>query len=136
MNGILDVISREATDIMKEAAITAQAHFLSGRRWDRAHLAIGIPSTIFAGVAGVTAFTDLPSYVTGGVSMLVAALSALSTFLGPGDRAASHRSASTTFSELRREANLLRDVDAQLVKQDDEDAAKQLAERLRELTKK
>ena len=136
MNMILEVISREATAIEKEAAIAAYAHFLSGRRWDKTQLTLGIPSTILAAVAGVTAFTELPSYITGGVAMLVAALSGLSTFLSAGDRAAAHRSANTTFSEIRREASLLCDVDTQLVKEGDEDAAKQLADRLRELTKK
>jgi hypothetical protein len=136
MKRILEVISHEATDIEKEAAIAAHAHFLTGRRWDKAHLALGIPSTLFAAVAGVAAFTELPSYITGGVAMLVAALSALSTFLSPGDRAATYRSATTTFGEIRREASLLRDVDAQLVNEGDEAAAKQLADRLRELTKK
>ena len=63
----------------------------------------------------------------------MAALTGLSTFLGPGDRADSHRSASATFSEIRREASLLRDVDASLASEDDEETAKELANRLRTL---
>ena len=133
MKNLLDVISRETRDIEKEAAIAAQAHFVAGRRWEKTNLGLGIPSTILAGVAGVTAFTALSPYITGCVALIVAALSGLSTFLGPGDRADSHRAASARFSEIRREASLLRDVDAPLANSDDEETAQALADRLRQL---
>lgn len=136
MNKILEVIGRESMEIEKEAAIAAHSHFLSSRRWDNTHLSLGIPSTILAAIAGVTAFTGLPDLITGVVAMIAAALSAVNTFLSPGDRATSHRSANTTFSEIRRQASLLRDVDLQLAERGDEEAAKQLADQLRELSTK
>lgn len=137
MNKILEVIGRESTDIEKEAAIAAHSHFLSSRRWEKTNLALGIPSTALAGIAGLTILAEkFPPIVTGIVAILAAFLSGASTVLSPGDRATSHRTANTTFNAIRREASLLRDVDAQLVKDGDEDTAKQLADKLRELTAK
>lgn len=123
-------------DIEKEAAISAHSHFVSGRRWEKTHLMLGIPSTILAAVAGVSAFSEQSAFITGGIAMLAAALAAVNTFLSPGDRASSHRQANVTFSQIRREASLLRDVDAQLIDDTDEEAAKELAQRLRDLTAK
>lgn len=68
--------------------------------------------------------------------MTAAAISGVNTFLSPGDRATSHRTANVTFSAIRREASLLRDVDVQLVQEGDDDEAKRLADRLRELAAK
>ncbi|MBB3189911.1 SLATT domain-containing protein [Halomonas cerina] len=136
MQHILEAVRREATDIEKEAMIAADAHFLAGWRWGKVHLMLGIPSTILAAVAGVSAFSELPAPLTAGVAMLVAALSALSTFLSPGDRAGAHRAASTTFSDIRRAASLLRDVDLPLVKEGDEAAARDLAGYLKELAQR
>jgi hypothetical protein len=133
MKNILQVVNREASDIEKEAAISAHVHFLSGRKWEKISLWIGIPSTILAAVAGITAFTDYPDYVTGGTAILVAALSAINTFLGPADRETSHKAAKVTFNRIRREASLLRDVDAPMVKEDDAEAADEIITRLRKL---
>ena len=133
MEKLLDVISRETTDIEKEAAIAAHAHFLSGRQWARVHVVLGIPSTILAASAGVSAFADQAPLLTGGIAMTVAALSALNTFLSSGDRASAHRSSNATFNNIRRKASLLRDLDAHLIKEGDEEAAKNLATHLRAL---
>jgi len=136
MATIKEVIERETKEIEQDAAVSADAHFISERRWDKMHLAFGIPSTILSAIAGVTAFAQQPFYIVGGVAIAGAALSALSTFLSPGDRSASHRAASIMFRTIKREANILRDVDAQLMSDTDVEEGKQLAQRLRELTMK
>ena len=134
MKTLLEVINDETSDIEKEAAISAHAHFLSARHWEKMNLWFGIPSVGLAAIASVTAFTDLPSFVTGGVAITVAGLTAVNTYLNPSEKATSHGKASSAFKEIRRKASLLRDVDAQLLKDDDEETAASLADRLRELT--
>ena len=57
MATIVEIISREATDIEKEAAIAARAHFLSSRRWDKTNMKLGLPTALFAAIAGVTTIT-------------------------------------------------------------------------------
>ena len=133
MHKLLEVVAREATDIEREASVSAHVHFISGRKWEKISFWIGIPSTILAAAAGVTAFTEYPDYVTGGAAILVAALSAISTFLGPSDRAASHKASKVAFNKIRRDASLLRDVDAPMLKEGDEDAANEIVVRLRKL---
>ena len=114
----------------------ARGHFLDSRKWYKRNLYLGLPATLLAAVAGVTAFSEMHVAITGTVAMVVAALTAISTFLNPADRATSHRLANVTFSEIRRNANLLRDVDAELTDATDSDAVKALVENLKDLTAK
>ena len=136
MTSAIDTLRREATEIEEEAAVAASAHRIDSRRWQKRNLYIGGPATILAAVAGVTAFSDLPDAVTGGTAMVVAALTAIATFLGPADRASSHRTSSASFNDIRRRANLLRDVDAVLAEEGDKTQVQGLIDEIRALTTK
>lgn len=129
----LDTIRKQAKDIEEEAAMKAVAHFINGRRWERKNLQIGLPGAVLAGVAGVTAFTTLPGWITGAVAMVAGALSAINTFLNPGDKASSHRSSNATFSAIRRKADMVKDVQAPLADPDDPKAIEALVQTLQEL---
>ena len=132
----IETIRREATEIEQEAEFAAIAHRLNSRKWQKRNLYIGGPATLLAAVAGVTAFSDLPDAVTGGVAMVVAALTAIATFLGPADRASSHKTSSASFNDIRRRANLLRDVHATLAKDGDKEKLTELVKTIEELTSK
>lgn len=130
----IEVIKRESGELEVEAAVLAEAHRLSCRRWSRRTLKLGLPSTGLAAVAGATAFTaQVPYWMIGLIASVVAVLSAINTFLSPSDRAAAYRSASATFSELRRSANLLKDVETHLVDAQDHDAVSGLVAALKDL---
>ena len=131
---VIEKIKSESTELEEEARFAAAAHRINSRKWQKWSLYLGIPATILAAVAGVTAFSELPEAVTGFVAILAAALTGISTFLSPSDTATSHRTSSATYNRIRRHANLLRDLDAATVKQDDEASVKELAQTLRDLT--
>jgi hypothetical protein len=59
----------------------------------------------------VSAFNDLP-LLAGALAVLVAALSAVSTFLNPAEKGHAHHLAGTRFTGLRSQARLLREVRA------------------------
>ena len=132
----LGTIKKEAEEIEQESAIAAKAHFIDSRRWHKRNLYIGMPATILAAIAGVTAFGELPKEITGGVAMVVAALTAIGTFLSPADRATSHRTSSATFTEIRRNANLLKDVHAELADEGDKEGLNTLVKALEDLNSK
>jgi hypothetical protein len=133
MKTIFEVIEIESKELEKEAATSSYAHFLSGRRWEKIHLALGLPTTALAAIAGVTAFTEVWDLGAGLIAMFVAGLSALSTFLNPGDRANLHRQAYAEFNELKREISMLRDIDARLANKEDEETVRKFTEQLRNL---
>jgi hypothetical protein len=132
----IEAIRNEATEIEDEAAFAAIAHRVDSRKWQKLNLYMGGPATVLAAVAGVTAFSDLPDAVTGGTAMVVAALTATATWLGSADKASSHRTSSVSFSDIRRRANLLRDVDAVLMQSGDEAQLRALVDEVKALTAK
>ena len=135
MSKIHEIIKSECTEIEQEAAVDAYAHFLAGRYWDKAHMFLGLTSTCVAAAASVTAFTNNPK-TAAAIALLAAISSGINAFLSPGDRASSHNRATVIFTEIRRNANLLRDVDAPLSQDDDPKTVEKLADRLRDLASK
>jgi len=102
-------IIRESKRIGEDSVVSAKGHYEAGARWGWAHLAIGLPSALVSGVAGVTALSHFP--MLGGILALVGGtLTGATTFLNPERRAAAHRSAGDGYIGLRNKARLLREV--------------------------
>lgn len=102
---------KEACRIEEDALLSGKAHFVAAHRWGYVHLWIGIPATAIAAVAGVTALQNHP--VIGGVlAIVVAALSALSTFLNPSGRQNAHLLAGNQYLALRNSARIFHRLEA------------------------
>ncbi len=106
---------------------SARAHFEAAGRWNRAHLRIGVPMTLLAAVAGGSAIAN-NTLVAAIVGVVVTALSALSVFLNPTDKAAQHHAAGTRFNEVRNLARVYREIE--LIAQDQQNT---LVDRLKSL---
>jgi hypothetical protein len=85
------------------------AHYASGTQLMRLHYLIGIPLVILAAFTGSAAFaaishasTSALRWTVGVVSVLVALLGGLQTFLRLTDRAAAHRLAGADYARVRR----------------------------------
>jgi hypothetical protein len=96
-----------AEDRRNICRILSRAHVLVSIRWSNTHLYIGIPSTVFAALAGVQAIADLGQEKnTWGtiiqiiLSILVAGLAPLLTFLNPNERANTHQTASRVYEQI------------------------------------
>ncbi len=111
-----DIMAR-AEDRRNVCRILSRAHVLVSIRWSNTHLYIGIPSTVFAALAGVQALAELSqersawgSIVQIILSILVAGLAPLLTFLNPNEKANNHQTASRVYEQMgdRYDAFLLR----------------------------
>jgi hypothetical protein len=101
-----DIMAR-AEDRRNICRILSRAHVLVSIRWSNTHLYLGIPSTVFAALAGVQAIADLGQEKnTWGtiiqiiLSILVAGLAPLLTFLNPNERANTHQTASRVYEQI------------------------------------
>lgn len=100
-----DILAR-AEDRRNLCRIMSWAHLYVSIRWSNTNLYIGIPSTILAAAASVQAIADLQAqngaryglYII--LSILVASLAPLLTFLNPMDKATSHLSASRVYEQM------------------------------------
>lgn len=79
-----------------------RANLLLANIWSSAHLYIGIPNTALATLAGVSALSDLgvPKTWTALLSISVAVLTALITFLNPTAKYSSYHSAAQRYQAV------------------------------------
>jgi len=100
----------EAMRIEEDALHSSKSHFEASACWGRVHLAMGIPTAITAAIAGVSALKAHPT-VAAVLALVVAALSALATFLNPSGRANSHLNAGNQFLSLRNRTRVFREIE-------------------------
>ena len=141
MQAILDRVKQEAAEVEQECAIRTKDHFFACGRWDKIHLLLGIPTTLIAGITSVAAMSDIVTkfgydkdIVSGVLAIIVAGLTALTTFLNPSERATAHKTASTTYDTLRMKANLLKDIDLAVNYAALDEPTREIIRQLKEIT--
>lgn len=99
----IEALKVELEMLLERSVLLALAHKYAARRWSSIHLWLGIPSTVLAGVSGVSALSrfDTSQIITGILSILAASLTALNTFLDPSKRSNNHLSSSSKYEQLR-----------------------------------
>jgi hypothetical protein len=110
---IKEKVVKEAKRVENDAFYSSKGHFEAAHSWNRQHLHLGIPSTILSAVIGASALAQFDNHniIAGFLAILVTVLSALSTFLNPGEKANSHQNAGTKFTAVRNAARRFYDVD-------------------------
>lgn len=122
-------ITVELERLEEDSVHSAANQFALGQQYRMIELVAGVPASVLAAVAGVTALASTTGRVTAGIVALVSAgLGALVTFLGAADRSARASAAGNEYLAIQKEARRTRLIDSQLV-----DAAT-LREMLRTLT--
>lgn len=106
---LLEAIARECSRMEEDCLYSAKGCFEAATNWNRVHLSIGIPTALVAAIAGVSAFNDYP-LLAGSLAILVAALSSVSTFLNPSQKAQTFQSAGNRYNSLRARLRFLREV--------------------------
>src|SRR6266571_486803 len=91
------------------------AQYEKASHLEKRHYRLGVPATIFAAIAGTTAFANLAKdtfsfkaqVIVVVVSMTAAALTAVQTFFNYGQRAEKSRSVSNQFGGVRKGIDIL-----------------------------
>jgi hypothetical protein len=113
----LDEIIREAKRLEESTLYSMKGHHVASNGWSRRNLWLGLPVVIISGLVGATTFSQYAeSYptvklVAGLLSLAVAVLSGITTFLNPNDKESAHLSAANGFDKLNNDARLFWSVD-------------------------
>lgn len=106
---LLQEYRSESSRITEDALHSSKGHYNAADRWRHVHLWIGIPNAILAAVAGVSAFNG-SELVAGSLAVAVAAITAVNTFLNPGDRASTHKRCAGEYHSLRNRARIFNNI--------------------------
>jgi hypothetical protein len=96
-------IMEEARAIEKDALYSAKGHYEEANYWTRFHLLLGIPASLLSAVAGASALSQFTNHalIAGFLSIFVAALTGITTFLNPNGKASAHQTVGTKYTALR-----------------------------------
>ncbi|MDR1853877.1 MAG: SLATT domain-containing protein [Azoarcus sp.] len=87
----------------------SEVQFNASRRWAIYHYGIGVTTILFAVLASVAYFGDLPK-LAGALTTLVAMLAALITFMKSSERACAHKIAADQYMALYNESRIFREI--------------------------
>lgn len=108
-------LSKTKEEVIKEAQrieecllYSAKRHFITAHFWTNFHLWIGIPMVLFSAIAGALALSqfDPQHFIAGGLSILVAALSGVMTFLNPNEKASIHLNSGNNYDSLQNRTRI------------------------------
>lgn len=99
---MIDRIKDEAKHLVALCLLAAERHYAAETPWYHVNYYLGIPSMIVAAIAGATALSTFAGHewVTAGIALLAAALSALLTFLDPYKRASVHHTTARGYEAI------------------------------------
>lgn len=129
-----DEIIREAQRLEESTLYSFKGHHCATSGWAARHLWLGIPTIVISTVVGAAAFSKYSNeypwvaVVGSALSVAVAVLSAISTFLNPNEKENAHFSAAHGYDKLNNDSRLFWSVDCW---QEDSDLV--LTTKLREL---
>ncbi len=108
-----DEVIREAKRIEESLLHSSKGHFEAARFWGNFHLWLGIPVVIMSTIAGASFLTkfDYGTVIAGVLSLCVAIISAVMTFLNPNEKVNAHHNAGNAYDALMNETRIFWAVD-------------------------
>ncbi|MCK1354637.1 SLATT domain-containing protein [Bradyrhizobium sp. CW7] len=113
----LDEIIREAKRLEESTLYSMKGHHVASNGWSNRNLWLGLPVVVISALVGATTFSQYAEtypalkVVAGLLSVAVAVLSGITTFLNPNDKESAHLSAAHGFDKLNNDARLFWSVD-------------------------
>lgn len=131
MESIREKTRAEAKRVEEDTLFSAKRHFITASFWSKLHFWIGVPTAVLAALAGVSALSQFDNHniVAGVIAIIVAALTALTTFLDPNGKANTHHNAGNLYNALRNRARIFYEIDSCVDCSD-----RELIDQLKELT--
>ncbi|MET4607627.1 hypothetical protein ABIB90_007131 [Bradyrhizobium sp. JR4.1] len=127
-------IITEAKRLEETALYSFKGHHCAAARWATGHLWLGLPTAILSTIVGAATFSQYAkqypevAFVAGCISITVAVLAGVTTFLNPNKKEAVHLAAGHGFSRINQEARLFWSVECWL-----EESETVLSAKLREM---
>ncbi len=110
MTNLKDKLITESQRIEEDAEYSAKGHFNASERWGKYHLWLGVPSVLITGIAGGSAFNNMP-IIAGSFALVSTALTVVLTFLNPSERAETHKAVGGQYLTLRNQARIFREIE-------------------------
>ncbi len=106
-------VIREAKRIEESLLHSSKGHFAAAHFWGNFHLWIGVPMVMLSTIAGAAALTkfDPEHLVAGSLSIIVAALSGVATFLNANERVSAHLNAGNSYDSLMNRVRIFWAID-------------------------
>ena len=109
----------EAKRIEEDSLYSFKSHYNAAAVWNQVYLWIGIANSILAAIAGTLAFKG-STVLAGVLAVVVASISATSTFLNPEGRASAHKNSANEYHVLRNRARIFVNITTKRTLDDDE----------------
>jgi hypothetical protein len=113
----LDEIIREAKRLEESTLYSMKGHHVASNGWSRRNLMLGLPVVVISALVGAATFSQYAETypalrtIAGLMSLAVAILSGITTFLNPNDRENAHLNAAHGYDKLNNDARLFWSVD-------------------------
>jgi len=106
-------IINEAKRIEEDSLYSAKGHFYAGQCWVNTNLWLGGIAAVLSAIAGASALSqfDYHNIVAGSLSIIVAGLTAIITFINPNERASVHQKAGNRYNALRNDTKIFYDIE-------------------------
>lgn len=126
-----DSIILEAKRVEEDSILSSKRHFNDAQFWEKIHYWLGIPSVALAAIAGASSLSKWEcGPVTAGIlSIIVALLTAINTFLNPAQKSENHQKAGNAYLVLKNKSRVFAEIE--ILKSADED---DILVKLKELT--
>jgi hypothetical protein len=124
----------EAKRLEETTLYSSKGHHHAAAGWAKGHLWLGLPTAILSTIVGAATFSQYAkqypevAFLAGCISISVAVLSGVTTFLNPNKREASHLAAAHGFDKINNDARVFWSVECWL-----EESETVLTAKLREL---
>lgn len=108
-----DEVIKEAKRIEEALLFSSKGHFSASHSWGNFHLWIGIPMVLLSAIAGAAALSRFdPDHIIAGIlSIIVAALSGVATFLNPNEKVSAHLNAGNSYDSLMSQVRIFWAID-------------------------
>jgi hypothetical protein len=103
-------IEDELRRIEEDTMHSSKAQYNASDRYSTRHVWLGVPAAGLSALAGAASFSGEYELAAGLISITVAVLAALQTFMKPAEQAAAYKAAGDQFSALRNDARLMREI--------------------------
>jgi hypothetical protein len=106
-------IIKEANRIEESALYSSKGHFRAASFWGNFHIWLGIPIVILAALAGASFVSkgDSNNVIGGVISLIIAVLTAVATFLNPNERSSTHFNAGNNYDSLQNKVRIFRTIE-------------------------